>query len=180
MKIPNIIESCKKDYLEGRRTIEEIALTAYNGGHFNYIPNEKETFEWMFGKVNPYYRRKIEKRLDIIKILKLAKENGCEVYITPAESNYDYGYIFFPDDVIMYIQNGDFWGWDFSIQYIPSRETGTGCRCNEESITSIDWDGLLKQKAEGLKFAQKLKARLYKSADEFKRNRWNFDDMVQI
>ena len=179
-KIPIITESCKRRYLEGFSSLEDIALTAYKGGHFNYIPNENETFEWMFGKVNPYYRRRIEKRLGIINVLKLAKANGCECYITPAESNYDYGYMIFPDGIVMYIQNGDFLGWDFSIEYIPSRETGTGCFCNEESITSIDWNGLLEQKADGLKFAKELKARFYKSADEFKAKRWNFGKMVQI
>lgn len=151
------------DYLEGRRDITE--------EQFN---------EWFVDKANPYYTRAIKRRMGVIEILKIAKGNGCECYVTPGNDAYDYGYMIFPDGVVMYVQPGDFWGYDFSISYIPSRETGTGCRCNEESLTTIDWDTLLEQKAEGLRFARKLKAKLYPTVDGWKKNSWNFDKMVQI
>lgn len=86
----------------------------------------------------------------------------------------------FPDNTVMYIQNGDFWGFDFSIEYKPSRETGTGCRCNDESICTIDWAELLTQKAEGLAFAKKLGAKLYYNADEWKSRQWNFDNLIKL
>lgn len=150
-------------YLEGRATISD--------EQFN---------KWFVTDCNPYYTRAIQKRIGIIEILKLAKENGCECYITPGDDAYDYGFIIFPDDVVMYIQNGDFWGFDFTIEYIPSRQNGSGCRCNEESITVVDWDELLHQKADGLAYARKLGARFYPSAATFKAKLWNFDKMVQI
>lgn len=151
------------DYLEGRADIT------------------KEQFdEWFVDGCNPYYTRNIQERMGVVAILKMAKENGCECYVTPGDDAYNYGFIIFPDEVVMYLQNGDFWGYDFSIEYIPSREHGSGCRCNEESITVVDWDELLHQKAEGLAYARKLGVRLYPSAATFKAKHWNFDKMVQI
>lgn len=150
-------------YLEGRAVITD--------EQFN---------KWFVTGCNPYYMRAIQKRIGIVEILKLAKENGCECYITPGDDAYDYGFIIFPDDVVMYVQNGDFWGFDFSIQYVPSQGNGTGCRCNEESVSFVDWLELMKQKRNGLTFANYLGAKMYKSADEWKRKHWNFDKMVQI
>lgn len=150
-------------YLEGRAEISD--------EQFN---------EWFVTDCNPYYTRAIQKRIGIVEILKLAKENGCECYITPGDDAYDYGFIIFQDDVVMYVQNGDFFGWDFCIEYIPSQGNGSGCRCNNESITAVDWDELLHQKTEGLAYARELGARLYPSAATFKAKHWKFDEMVQI
>lgn len=132
-------------------------------------------------------KRRIEKRTSIMEILTMAKANGCEVYITPLESNYDYGYIIFnkeltgdPIDIIMYIQPGDFWGFDLCVEYIPSRETGSGCRCNEESISTIDWDTLLKQKQNGFEFANKLHAHMFVNADQWKQRQWNFKELIRL
>ena len=44
----------------------------------------------------------------------------------------------------------------------------------------VDWEELLKQKAEGLKFARKLKADFYPTVDDWKRHSWSFDKMVRI
>lgn len=150
-------------YLEGRAEISD--------EQFN---------EWFVTGCNPYYTRAIQKRIGIVEILKLAKENGCECYITHGDDAYDYGFIIFPDDVVMYVQNGDFFGFDFSIQYPQSNGLGTGCRCNEESVIMVDWLELLKQKRDGLAFANYLGAKLFKSVDEWKQKQWNFDKMVQI
>ena len=150
------------DYLEGRKEIN------------------KATFDALFGDANPYYVRAMRRRFHMIAVLKMAKANGCECYITPGDDMYTYGYMIFPDGVVMYIQTGHFWGFDFSIPYVPSRKHGTGCMCNEESICSVDWDELLKQKAEGLAFARKLGAQRYTSADEWKQNCWKFDEMIRL
>lgn len=151
------------DYLEGRREITE--------EQFN---------EWFVDKANPYYTRAIKRRMGVIEILKIAKGNGCECYVTPGNDAYDYGYMIFPDGVVMYVQPGDFCGYDFSISYIPSRKNGTGCMCNEESISVVDWNELLKQKRDGLNFARKLKADFYPTVDEWKRNSFSFDKMVRL
>ena len=140
---------------------------------------EEKFDEWAKGK-NPYYVRNIRQKFGILGILQIAKENGCECYITPGDDAYNYGYMIFHDGVVMYVQNGDFWGYDFDISYIPSKKNGTGCRCNEESVSIVDWDELLKQKEEGLKFARKLKADFYPTVDDWKRHSWSFDKMVRI
>ena len=192
MKIRTVKQVSIDDFLNGKRPLEEIGCEIYKDGYFNYIPSNDETYNWMFGDANPYYKRRVERRLNMIEVLRLAKANGCEVFITPFESNYDYGFMIFHEtmkmgrfsypisDTIMYIQNGDFWGFDFSIEYIPSKETGTGCRCNEESICEIDWETLLEQKREGLEFANKLGAKMYHDANEFKTHHYGFDKMIQL
>lgn len=129
---------------------------------------------------NPYYERRIERRKNLIEVFNLAKANGCECYFTPEESNYDYGFMIFPDGTIMYGQNGDFWGWKFSIEYKPSREAGTGCSCNDEPVTEIDWNTLVAIKNSGLAYAHRLGANMYSSGDEWKRRYWNFDKLIKL
>ena len=192
LKIRTVKDSVIVNYLNRKQTLEEISRELEKDGYFNYIPSNEETLNWMFGDVNPYYKRRVDRRLCMMKVLDLAKENGCEVYITPFESMYDYGFIIFPKelikelkepcpiDTIMCIELGDFWGWNFSIEYIPSKETGVGCRCNEDSICEIDWEELLHQRKEGLEFAGRLNASLYTSAESFKKKHWGFDKMIQL
>ena len=140
---------------------------------------EEQFEEWAKDK-DPYYVRNIRQKFGILDILQIAKENGCECYITPADDAYNYGHIIFPDGVVMYVQNGYYGGYDFCISYIPSSKNGTGCMCNEESISVVDWNELLKQKRDGLNFARKLKAELYPTVDEWKRNSFSFDKMVRL
>ncbi len=150
-------------YLEGRMEI-----------------TDEQFKKWFVYDCNVYYTRAITDRMGIVSILKTAKANGCECYVTPGDDAYNYGFIIFPDNTVMYVQNGDFWGFDFTIEYIPSRQNGSGCRCNDESVSIVDWEELLEQKRKGLTFANELGAKLYKSADEWKRKHWNFDKMVKI
>ena len=192
MKVRTVKEACITRYLNGEQNLHDVATEAYKSGYYNYIPDENETLNWMFGDANPYYIHNKQRRHDLAAVLQLAKANGCECYITSSDDDYDYGFMIFHEalhmgqftypmpDVIMYIQNGDFWGWDFSIEYVPSRKTGSGCRCNEESISSIDWDGLLKQREAGLAFARELGAKFYKNADEWKAKKWNFDKLIKL
>ncbi len=130
---------------------------------------------------NPYYERRMQKRDGLINILNLAKENGCECYITNPECGYDYGFMVFPvDGTIMYVQNGDFWGYKFTIEYRPSRETGTGCACTDEPVTEITWDALVSMKFSGQMFALSLGAKFYSSPEEWKKAKWNFKDLIKI
>lgn len=125
-----------------------------------------------------------QKRNGILEILKLAARHGCECYITPeakpGELPYAYGFIIFPDETIMYVQNGWYWGFDFSIQYKPNERTGSGCSCSDEPVTEVTWWKLLDLRKSGLIFAKDLGATSYGSADEWKRRQWNFNRLVQI
>ncbi len=124
---------------------------------------------------------KVEK---IKKVLEIAKENGCHCYLY-AKDSWTWGYIIFPDETIMYVQCGYFWGYDFGIKYIPSRETGNGCSChgdNPDSIptSEITWEKILELKAEGLKFAKKLGAKMYTGFDDWKQNCYCFSKLIQL
>ena len=123
------------------------------------------------------------KRKMVLDVLQLAKANGCECYMIKPNANYAYGYIIFPDGTPMYVQKGWFWGLDFSISYIPSRETGSGCSCHgEDSISAddIDWQMLLSLKNRGLAFARNLKAKLYPNVDTFIKGRWNWENYERV
>lgn len=128
------------------------------------------------------FEQKVEK---IKKVLKLASDHDCLCFLY-AKGTSTWGYILFPDKkTIMYVQNGYFWGYDFSIQYIPSRQTGSGCSChgdNPDSIpeSEITWEKLVELKAEGLRFARELRARMYNDSFSYIFNLWCHDDLQQV
>lgn len=125
-----------------------------------------------------------QKRNNILEILTLAAQHGCECYITPeakpGELPYAYGFIVFPDETVMYVQNGYYWGFEFSIQYKPNENTGSGCACNEDPVSEVTWWKLLDLRKSGLIFAKDLGATSYRSADEWKRRQWNFGKLVRV
>lgn len=125
-----------------------------------------------------------QKRNGIISILELAAQHGCECYITPeakpGELPYAYGFIVFPDETVMYVQCGWYWGFEFSIQYKPNERTGSGCSCSDEPVSEVTWWRLLELKQSGKAFAYNLGAKMYRSADEWKQRQWNFSRLVKI
>lgn len=42
-----------------------------------------------------------------------------------------------PDDSWLEIFHGDFGGYNITYEYVPSRDFGTGCRCNENALGEI-------------------------------------------
>lgn len=124
---------------------------------------------------------KNNERNDIIEVLTLAKENGCECYITPEDNHgFNYGFMIFPDETIMYVQKGDFWGFEFCIKYIPCTWCGSGCACTDDPVTEVNWEVLNALKLLGLDYARELGARKYRSAAEWKAKTYNFDKFILV
>ena len=127
----------------------------------------------------------------ILNVLQIAKDNGCKCYFYEKDNNtyFTWGYIVFPDNVIMSVNKNYYDGLDFAIEYVPSRETGSCCSCKinrtiHDDITGVSsqitWDKLQELKKEGLLFARKLKATLYPSAKEWERNCYCFNQLQEV
>jgi len=92
----------------------------------------------------------------------------------------DYFYIITPADNVLYIQNGDFSGLNASLEYQPSRDTGSGCRCNEEPFYTIDAATLEELEKAGLQFAKELKAKLYSTSAAWLSKYWEADKLETL
>lgn len=123
-----------------------------------------------------------EYRNELIEAMKKLSKEGFKCFIIKENPSYLYGHIITPNDNVIYIQRDTFtWrGWTTSLAYKPNKNTGTGCACFEEPFQTITKDIILNSEIEGLRFAKKLKATLYKSNQEWFDNRWNKDDMIEI
>lgn len=117
----------------------------------------------------------------IRNILLMAKENGYKAYEC-TRSDSAYGWIITPQNNIVYIQKGDFFGCDMSLKYVPSRQTGTGCRCNEEPLTEINLAVLKGIEMEGLNFARRLGAKLYNKTqvENYFTNHWDKENIIEL
>ena len=117
-------------------------------------------------------------------VIETMKQAGYTVYAASHRdglSSDTSGYVFAitPNDNILYVQRGEFGGWEISLRYTPSRKNGSGCRANDnQPYNAITLDILQEAERENLAFARKLKATLYKSSEEWRRGYWA--ELVQM
>jgi hypothetical protein len=126
---------------------------------------------------------KKEYRQELINAMQELNKNGFKCFILKErQDGFMYGYVITPSDNVIYIQRDAYhWrGWTFSLKYKPGRDTGTGCQCLEEPVNNITVDIILQAEQEGLKFARKLKANLYKNSQEYKKNLWNKSEYEEV
>ncbi len=124
--------------------------------------------------------RKSEQREELKNIMEELTKEGFKCFILKENHSFVYGFIITPNDNVIYIQPGDFFGWNLSLKYKPSQKNGQGCRCNEEPLTEINSDIILKQEQEGLNFARKLRATLYNNSEEYLNNLWNTGEYEEV
>lgn len=111
---------------------------------------------------------------------KLSKE-GFKCFILKENKNYCFGYVITPSDNVLYIQRESYnMGWDISLKYKPSRQTGNGCSCNDRPFQDITKEDILQAETSGLQFAYRLGAKLYKSSEEFLKQLWNPEQYEQV
>lgn len=107
-------------------------------------------------------RRANEQKIkNIEKVLTLAKEHGALKTIITRDNltGKCWGWILTKNNNLLYVQNDHFWGVTFTLEYLPSRENGSGCRASDRiSPEDIKID---KIEASGLNFARRLGARLF-------------------
>lgn len=91
-----------------------------------------------------------------------------------------YGFMITPSDNVLYIQAERFGGWNFSLQYKPSRQCGTGCQCLEEAVSAVTLETVQKAEKEGLQFARRLSAPLYANSAEWLRKYWRPNSLREV
>lgn len=114
------------------------------------------------------------------------KQAGYKVYATKGRdfisterSRGGWVFAITPSDNVLYIQRGEFGGWEISLQYTPSRKNGSGCRANDMQPYAELTPAILEEaERENLKFAQQLRAPLYKSSEDWRRGYWK--ELVQL
>jgi len=64
-------------------------------------------------------------------------------------------YILTPNNSLLYLDNGDFGGYNITYEYVPSRDFCSGCRCNEDTLYEITADTLLKAERYGRNYSSR-------------------------
>lgn len=110
-------------------------------------------------------------------IFKNIKQHGYTGYIN---KNSDYGFIITPHNNILYVQLYPAAGWNFNLQYKPSKDNGTGCQCLEDCVPELTLSVIKQAEIEGLEFARKLKPEFYKSPEQWFESYWNKNNLEKI
>jgi hypothetical protein len=125
-------------------------------------------------------------RESVERVLKFAaKQKGYKAYVVDKDGYY-YGYIITPRDNVLAVSNAEFWGAFISLQYVPSRSTGSGCSCHgngnygEHYVLDVDLDKLIALEDEGLRYANKLKAKRYENSNEWLNHYWQKDELREV
>lgn len=121
-----------------------------------------------------------EDRQELINFMEKASLKGYQCFILKEDPSYLYGFFITPNDNVLYIQRDYFSGWTFTLKYVPSRQNGQGCQCLESPVSNLSITILEQAEREGLQFAYKLKAELYKNSQQFLKKLWNPDSYIQI
>lgn len=113
-------------------------------------------------------------------INQVLKIEGYKIFRNPERN---YFFVVTPSDNILYIENNYFFGLNISLQYIPSQKTGSGCSCLDSSdgyTGELTKESLIRFENNGLNFARRLHANLYKSSNDFFNNYWEKGKIIEI
>ena len=114
-----------------------------------------------------------------------ANIDGYKVFKTTS-LNYHYFFVITPSDNILYIQLDEFFGMCASFEYQPGPNTGRGCGCGcgkgSERLRfyEITRELLEELEKDGLYYARRLKANLYKNSDEWRAGYWDFKNLEEV
>ena len=120
-------------------------------------------------------------RDELIEGMKELTRNGYKCFMLKEDPLHTFGFVVTPKDNVIYIQPNNFhMGWETTLKYKPSTKNGNGCRCLTEPFINITTDNIIKSENEGLIFARKLGATLYKSSSEYIDNLWNKGNYEEV
>jgi hypothetical protein len=151
-------------------------VSTLTSGHYGGNKKSKIKKELFYKMYNNDYRQ------ELINVMQELAKNGFKCFILKENPSYLYGHVITPNDNVIYIQRDSFhWrGWTFSLQYKPGKKTGSGCQCLEEPVNTITVDIILRAEKEGLAFARRLKATLYKNSQEYIEKLWNKSEFEEV
>lgn len=126
--------------------------------------------------------RKNNHREELVNSMQGLSKNGYKCFILRENPSFLYGFAITPSDNIIYIQRDSFhWrGWTFSLEYKPSKKTGSGCQCLENPVQEITPEIIREAENQGLAFARRLKATLYNNSEEYIKKLWNREEYEEI
>jgi hypothetical protein len=110
------------------------------------------------------------------ELMDMLVKNGYRVYESSNErtgEQYDWLHVLTPSNAILYIQPDKWGGYTVTFEYVPSKENGTGCRCDDDphDISSIEEIQQLEQS--GRDFARRLRVKEYwASWEQFAKKNW--------
>ena len=109
------------------------------------------------------------------ELINMLVDNGYKVYESSNKGEkHDWLFTLTPDNSILYIQPEKLGGYKLSYQYQPSRETGTGCSCNDDAIDINSIEQMQKLGRSGKDFARQLKVKRYwDSWEQFANKHWS-------
>jgi hypothetical protein len=111
-----------------------------------------------------------------IELMNMMIQNGYRVFESSNDrtgERYDWLHVLSPSGAILYIQPEKYGGYHVTYEYVPSRETGTGCSCNDDPQDINSIEELQKLEQAGTEFARRLRVKEYwKSWDQFAAKNW--------
>lgn len=126
-----------------------------------------------------YYEVQMTRKEALAEAIKMMKLNGYTVYaVKHSDGNLTterglYVYAITPTSNILYIQPNRFEGWDITLVYVPSPKHGSGCRdARSQPYQNLSLSALREAEKLNLAMAHKLKAKLYKSPEDWKKSYW--------
>ena len=107
----------------------------------------------------------------------ISKFEGYKVLKSDSDN---YFFVITPQDNIIYIQCAEYSGMNAILEYLPSSQNGSGCRCNDEAFYSMTPDLLILLERNGLAFAKRLGAKLYRTSNDWFDKYWDKDSLKEI
>ena len=97
-----------------------------------------------------------------------------------SEEDRTWGFIITPSDNVLYVQADQFKGYTFSLQYVPSKEHGTGCQAETKQTYELTEKILKEAEKNGMAFAYQLKAKRFPNSQTWLNKYWAKDTLKEI
>lgn len=92
---------------------------------------------------------------------------------------YDYGYVITPSDNVMYVEWTPHNAFNVSLEYVPSRENGTGCS-TISSFNKLSVEVFKEYEQECISFAKSLGVKMYPNSTAWLHTYYNKNKLIEI
>lgn len=109
--------------------------------------------------------RKAEAREALLQFFMEMVEKGYRCFISATDLVGSVYGIVVLENTVMDISLEYFGGWNYSLNYKPSKGNGSGCRCNDIALNDLSYETLRVHEKGCVEFARKLKAEMYPTTE---------------